>query len=137
MRHALRIQFRDSTARFLYLLHPVSAKKKEKCLRTFVSASTPVPTRAIIFRPTSHCLQGSYIPPPNHTCKRNSSKKCDSPLARELPEYYLSCWRPRNYVLFRQSCGKVLMGLDSRYFSTSSLVSPFTFYSFFFLTQNV
>lgn len=71
-----------------YLLHPVSVEKKEKCLQTFVSASDAlVPARAIIFLPISHCIRASYIPPPNHTYKRDSSK---FGLLRELSKYYLS-----------------------------------------------
>lgn len=74
MRHALRTWFRDSTARFLSLT-PSFRRKERKMPANFcfgLDARTRPP--AIIFLPTSHCLWGPYILPPNRTCKRDSSK---------------------------------------------------------------
>lgn len=86
MRHALRTRSRDSTARFLSLTPSFRRKERKMPAKLLFRPLTPVPARAIIFLPTSHCIRGPYIPPPNHTCKRDSSK---FGLLRELPKYYL------------------------------------------------
>lgn len=49
-------------------------RKKNACKLLFRPRRSYPPARAIIFHPTSHCLWEPYIPPPNHTCKRDSSK---------------------------------------------------------------
>lgn len=74
------------------------SKRKKNACKLLFRPLTLVPARAIIFLPTSHCIRGPYIPSPNHTCKRDSSKFS---LLRELPKYYFSySCTLSNYVLF-------------------------------------
>jgi len=49
-------------------------RKKNACKLLFRPRRSYPSARAIIFHPTSHCLREPYIPPPNHTCKRDFSK---------------------------------------------------------------
>lgn len=66
----------------------------------------PARPPAIIFHPTSHCLRGPYIPPPNHTCKRDSSKFAPRENFRNIIFLTRAHLFSRNYVLLLRPRGK-------------------------------
>lgn len=105
--------------------------KRKKNARTFVSASTSVPARAIIFRPLI-VFKGHIF---HRRTTRVSVTLASSSLARENFQN-LSCRLSRNYVHFRLSCGKISMDFGSKYFSRV-LLFLFVLFLFFFNTRHL